>query len=81
MRIIKTMYKDLLDKEKKLLPLLNEIQNHHILILNNHLKPIELEKYSDKYLELTALPTPNHFYREVINTFHTQNKEQKTIEH
>jgi hypothetical protein len=74
------MYKDLLETEKKLLPLLNETKNHHYLILNNHFKSNELDKFDDKYLGQTALPTPNHFYKNDINTFLTQKKKQVIIE-
>ena len=73
------MNKELLEKEKKILPIHSEIQHHHASILDHHFSSIELIKNDQESTILTAFPTPNDFYKENIYSNIKEQSEKKYL--
>ena len=71
------MNNDLLYKEKRLLTPVREIQEHHAILLKQHLEPMRLEEQNEEIHLQTAFPTPNHTYKQKINNTVLYKNEQE----
>jgi hypothetical protein len=74
------MKKELFNKEKTILPLHYEIQNHHAHLLNQHFKDIDLYTEDEQLSIFTAFPTPNDYYKEHLNDLIKAKKDHVTNE-
>jgi len=72
------MNNELLNKEKKFLTPIREVQQHHNTLLKQHLEPVRLEDQNKESHIQTGFPTPNHFYKQKIYKT-VQNKNEQEI--
>ena len=72
------MNNELLNKEKRFLTPIRDVQEHHNNLLKQHLEPIGLNEQKEGSHIQTAFPTSNHFYKQKI-TKTVQNKKEQEI--
>ena len=72
------MNNELLNKEKRFLTPIREVQEHHNNLLKQHLEPIGLDEKNEESHLQTAFPTPNYFYKQKIYKT-VQNKNEQEI--
>ena len=74
------MRNELLNKEKRFLTPIREVQEHHSNLLKQHLEPIGLDEQNEENHLQTAFPTPNYFYKQkIIKTVQHENEQEISI--